>query len=273
MFSLQAKLHHLVNSTFFRRASLAMIVAASVIVGLETFQVLYQEWKTFFIWADKIILTWFIIELALQMLSYGRKPHHFFYSGWNVFDFLIVAVSICPAASPAFAVFRLLRVFRVLRLISSVPDLQILVGALLKSLPSMGYVGLLLFLIVYVYGVLGTHLFRLSDPEHFGNLGLSFLSLFQIITLEGWAEIFRPQLQIHGWPVAIYFVSFILIGTMILLNLLLGVVLRSMEQVQADLKKTHSPIDGTTQQLNELNELAIDLQIRIEKLRTTSLIR
>ena len=272
MFSMQTKLQRIVGSTFFKRASLVMIIVASVIVGLETFQTLYQNWKTFFLWADKIILAWFIVELALRMLSYGAKPHHFFRSGWNVFDFLIVAVALCPASSPAFSVFRLLRVFRVLRLVSSLPDLQILVGALLKSLPSMGYVGLLLSLIIYVYGVLGTHLFRSSDPEHFGNLGLSFLSLFQIITLEGWAEIFRPQLQIYGWPVAIYFVSFILIGTMILLNLLIGVVLRSMEQVQADLKKLHSPVSaGASKQFEELAEAAIDLKNRIEKLRRASL--
>lgn len=269
---MQKKIQSIVGSVFFRRTSLLMIIVASVIVGLETFQTLYQNGKSFFLWADKIILAWFIVELALRMLSYGKKPHHFFCSGWNVFDFLIVAVSLCPAASPAFAVFRLLRVFRVLRLVSSLPDLQILVGALLKSLPSMGYVGLLLFLIVYVYGVLGTHLFSSTDPEHFGDLGLSFLSLFQIITLEGWAEIFRPQLQIHGWPVAIYFVSFILIGTMILLNLLIGVVLRSMEQVQADLKKTHASTatDSKTKQFEDLAEVVSDLQKRIEQLRLAS---
>ena len=272
---MQITLQRLVNSTFFRRTSLVMIIVASVIVGLETFQTLYQNGKTFFLWADKIILAWFVVELALRILSYGAKPHHFFRSGWNVFDFLIVAVTAFPYSSPAFAVFRLFRVLRVLRLISTLPDLQILVKALVKSLPSMGYVGLLLSLIIYVYAVLGTLYFRDADPAHFGNLGLSALTLFQVVTLEGWSDIFRPLLASHGWGAAIYFVTYILLGVMVLLNLLIGVVLRSMEQVQADLRKMHPPggDDAAIKQFDELTEAAIDLQNRIEKLRSASLIK
>ena len=257
-----------IESRLFQRFSLAMILAASVLIGLETFDALQSAIGPYFKIADKIILGWFVIEILLKILSFGKKPHHFFLNGWNVFDFLIVAVSICPAASPASAAFRLLRVFRVLRLISSIPDLQILVGALLKSLPSMGYVGFLLFLILYVYGVLGTHLFKATDPVHFGHLGLSLLSLFQIITLEGWAEIFRPQFEIYGWPAAIYFLSFILMGTMILLNLLIGVVLRSMDQVQQDLNKSRESCwGGLAGRTEELSALIDEVKAKYELLR------
>jgi len=255
------------ESRLFQRFSLAMILAASILIGLETFDSLYSQAQSFFKVADKIILGWFVIEILMKMLSYGSKPHRFFLCGWNVFDFLIVAVSICPAASPAFAAFRLLRVFRVLRLISGIPDLQLLVGALLKSLPSMGYVGLLLFLIVYVYGVLGTHLFRATDPSHFGNLGISLLSLFQVITLEGWTEIFRPLFNIHGWLAALYFLSFILLGTMILLNLLIGVVLRSMEQVQADLAEKQ-PVTGLDQEIEGLVKMTQLIQDKLQRLKS-----
>jgi voltage-gated sodium channel len=131
----------------------------------------------------------------------------------------------------------------------------------------MGYVGLLLFLIVYVYAVLGTHLFKATDPQHFGHLGLAFLSLFQIITLEGWAEIFRPQFEIYGWPAVVYFVSFILLGTMILLNLLIGVVLRSMEQVQSELHRRDGDFNCAKQGLEEIQALSCALNEKIEKLR------
>ncbi len=263
------KIKSITEARLFSRLSLIMIVAASALIGLETFDGFSDRVKSYFSIADKVILGWFVLEILLRMLSYGKKPHQFFLNGWNVFDFLIVAVSVCPAASPAFAAFRLLRVLRVLRLISNIPDLQILVGALLKSLPSMGYVGLLLFLIVYIYAVLGTHLFKATDPEHFGHLGLAFLSLFQIITLEGWAEIFRPQLEIHGWPAALYFVSFILMGTMILLNLLIGVVLRSMEQVQQDLNKNKELCwGGMDGRAEELSALIDEIKVKYENLRS-----
>ncbi len=263
------KIKSLTESSAFSKFSLIMIVAASVLIGAETFDGIPANLKDLMVRADQWILGWFVLELGLKILACGRRPFDFFRSGWNLFDFFIVAVSVSPAASPAFAAFRLLRVLRVLRLVSNVPDLQILTGALLKSLPSMGYVGILLFLIVYVYAVLGTHLFKATDPEHFGHLGLSLLSLFQVITLEGWAEIFRPQLKIYGWPAALYFISFILMGTMILLNLLIGVVLRSMEQVQKEVDKGHAS-SGVAKNLSdeELSELLEDLEQQCRKLRS-----
>ena len=261
------KIKRLVESAIFRRMSVSAIIFSSLLIGLETFEGMSGRLKALFKAADQIILFWFVVEISLRVLSFGKKPQHFFRNGWNIFDFLIVAISVCPAASPAFAVFRLFRVFRVLRMISGIPDLQILVGALLKSLPSMGYVGLLLFLIVYIYGVLGTHLFRSTDPSHFGNLGISLLSLFQVITLEGWAEIFRPLLHIHGWLAVLYFLSFILLGTMILLNLLIGVVLRSMEQVQADLAEKQ-PLASLDQEIEALSKMTQLIQDKLQCLKS-----
>ncbi len=258
-------IQRVVNSAFFSRLSLGMILFSSILIGVETVDSLMAQYGEVLKMMDRVILGWFTIEIISRMAAYGRKTQLFFKCPWNVFDFLIVAVTLLPAASPALAVFRLFRIFRVLRLFSAIPDLQILVGALLKTLPSMGYVGILLFLVVYVYGVLGVHLFEQTDPVHFGDLGLSLLSLFQIITLEGWAEIFRPQFQKHGWGAVLFFLSFIFIGTMILLNLLIGVVLRSMEQVQSENAK-HAFKDKKSRE-RALDEIISSSETLLEKIR------
>jgi voltage-gated sodium channel len=166
-----------------------------------------------------------------------------------VFDFTIVAVCFLPMDGQYAAVLRLARVLRVLRLVTTVPRLQLLVGALLKSIPSMVYVSVLLSILFYIYGVIGTFLFGKHDPVHFGSLGASMLSLFQTVTMEGWVDLMAIQLYGHDYvagqpatavstghgPAAIlYFVSFILLGTMIMLNLFIGVIMKSMSEVEAE---------------------------------------
>ncbi len=194
------------------------------------------------------------MEAALKIASHGRHWTRYFRDPWNVFDFLIVVVCFLPVDAHYAQVLRLARVLRALRLISAVPKLQLLVGSLLKSLPSMCYVGLLLGVMFYVYAVIGVFLFRDNDPVHFRNLEMSILSLFRIVTLEDWTDIMYIQMfgsenypfseQDRGRfeyvstarPVVgvIYFVSFVMLGTMIMLNLFIGVIIQSMDEAQAE---------------------------------------
>ncbi len=250
------------ESVFFNRFSLGVILFSSILIGVETVDSIILNYAPVIEVIDRIILAWFAFEIFCRMAAHGRNVVSFFKCPWNIFDFFIVVITLLPAVSPAFSVFRLFRIFRVLRLLSALPELQILVAALLKTLPSMGYVGLLLFLIVYVYGVLGTYLFKHADPHHFGNLGLSLLTLFQVTTLEAWAEIFWPLFRSFGWIAALFFLSYIFMGTMVLLNLLIGVVIRSMEQVQEEHARLHnqkepyleSDVEDILIRINELKE-------------------
>jgi len=221
-------------------------------MGLETYPSVMAKWGNLLHALDKMIIGIFVIEIALKLLSHGRNFLHFFNDPWNVFDFIIVAICLLPLDSEFAAVLRLVRILRVLRLISVLPRLQILVGALLRSVPSMGYVALLLVLLVYMYAVMGTVFFGLNDPLHFGTIQNSMLTLFQVVTLEGWAEILKTQMygsdqfggdqmmglarESLGQPLiaAAYFVSFILFGTMIMLNLLIGVVVNSMSEMHQE---------------------------------------
>ena len=241
-----------VLAKWFQPFIVAVILAAGVLVGLETYPQLNQRYGSWFRVLDRLIVGIFVVEIALKMGAHGRQPWRFFRDPWNVFDFIIVAVCLLPFAGHSAAVLRLVRILRVLRLVTVLPRLQLLVGALLKSLPSMGYVGLLLFLMFYVYAVMGTFLFGANDPVHFGSLQSSLLTLFQTITLDNWGDILKIQMYgsanstIAGFtgtvtpsramPVVavVYFVSFILLGTMIMLNLFIGVIMNGMQETQRE---------------------------------------
>ena len=266
--NLQTKCQRLVSTSFFSRFSLGMIIISAGLIGVETVDSVMAQYGAILKELDRIIIAWFALEIFLRIAAYGRNIGAFFKCPWNAFDFLIVVITLLPAVSPTLSVFRLFRVFRVLRLLSALPELQILVSSLLKTLPSMGYVAMLLFLIVYVYGVLGTHLFKNADPVHFGNLGLAFLTLFQVTTLEAWADIFWPLFHKFGWVAGLYFLSFIFMGTMVLLNLLIGVVIRSMEQVQEEhAKQNHLNDSSVLVEIGGILSLMDDLKTKVNRVQ------
>lgn len=224
----------LVQTTLFQRFIIFTIVISAVLVGLETYPQIHEQYLATFKIIDYIIQGIFTVEIILRILAYGNKPFAFFMNSNNVLDFLITALFYVPFGGAYASVFRLVRIIRIFRLITALPNLQILVGALIKSIPSMGWISLLLLIAMYVYGVLGSFLFGATDPEHFGNLGLSLLTLFQIITLEGWTEIMKQQGP--GIVPILYFISFILIGTMIILNLFIGVVINGFDEVKKEIE-------------------------------------
>jgi voltage-gated sodium channel len=171
------------------------------------------------------------------MAAQGRQPWRYFADGWNVFDFLIIVICLLPVGGPFASVLRLARALRLLRLVSALPKLQLLAGALLKSLSAMGYVSLLLALLFYIYAVAGIHLFGAGDPKHFGTLGAALLSLFRIVTLDNWGDIYFAQTaHVPAIKVIIYFVTFIVFGTMIILNLFIGIIMNSMSEMHAEIE-------------------------------------
>lgn len=234
----QSFCQRLIVTAAFQRGVLSLIILAGLLVGLETNAGLVARFGGLLQVLDRTVLALFVTELLFRLGACAPRPWRFFHDPWNLFDFAIVAVCVLPIGAGYSAVLRLARVLRVLRLVTAVPRLQLLVTALLKSLPSMSYVALLLCLLFYVYAVLGVSLFARADAEHFGSLGASALTLFQIVTLEGWAEIMRTQLDsgLGRTLTAAYFVSFILLGTMITLNLLIGVIVTGMDEARRDME-------------------------------------
>ena len=275
--SLPDRLFHLTHSVPFRNAVLGAILFASLIVGLETYPALMARWGPVLKTLDQVLIWLFAVEIALRIGGEGRRPWRFFWDAWNVFDFVIVVICLLPLGGQFAAVLRLARVLRVMRLFSTLPRLQVIVNGLLHAIPSIGYVALLMFLLFYVYAVIGTGLFGANDPLHFGSLHASMLSLFRVVTLEDWTDLMYIQIfgsdhyRIEGLagagvdPVpkaqplvgAIYFVSFVLFGTMIVLNLLIGVVISAMSEAQARQARELLPaVDGE----------AVTLEARLEQL-------
>ncbi len=244
----------IVEAPWFSRFIIGVIVFAGILVGIETSPSLVTRHGVLIDLLNNAVLFIFVVEIILKMAAASPRPWRFFHDGWNVFDFLIVAVCFLPLGASFAPVLRLFRLFRVLRLVSVIPRLQVIVWALLRCLPSMFYVTILLFLVFYIYAVVGTMLFGANDPVHFGGLWTSMLSLFRVVTLEDWTDVMYIQMfgsdvyegynqSVEGQTVipkaqpllgAFYFVSFVLIGTMIMLNLVIGVIINGMDEAQKE---------------------------------------
>ncbi len=264
MFSIAKRI---TDSKIFQNFIIGVIIFAGVLVGAETYKAFGTENHTILHILDKIVLWIFVLEIVLKMASEGSKPWNYFKDGWNVFDFLIVAVCFIPSEgidTSFVAVLRLARILRVFKLVTALPKLQIIIGALLKSIPSMGYVFLLLALHFYIFGCMATFFYGENDPFHFGNLQMSMLSLFRAVTMEGWSELmyinmygsdlyYSPEVmqyladqgitpvpQASPLGAAIYFVAFILTGGMIVLNLFIGVIMSGMDEMKAEAELEHN---------------------------------
>ena len=247
---------NIVSSAAFNRLILALIVISGTLVGVETYPPFSEGTSVgqTILFIQEIILWAFVVEAALKIAAEGSKPWRYFMNPWNLFDFAIIAICFLPIDAQFAVVFRMARLLRALRLLTILPDMQILVSALLRAIPSLGSVGILLLLHFYVYAVMGTFLFHQNDPIRFAKLHNSMLTLFQVLTLEGWNDVFNTQylgsdrmyddewkaeagLQRHSIAqpgvASAFFVSFIVLGTMIVLNLFTGVIISSMEATRA----------------------------------------
>ena len=202
----------------------ALILVNAVILGLETSAAIMARWGTVLIAADRAILAVFVLEIALRLAVWRSG---FFRDPWSVFDFVVVGIARVPTAGPL-AVLRALRVLRVLRLISIAPSMRRVAGGLLAAIPGLGSVIGIILVILYVFAVIATKLFAQHFPQWFGTLGDSAYTLFQIMTLEGWADIARSVMEVY--PIAwLFFVIFILVSTFTMLNLFIAVVVTSMQ--------------------------------------------
>lgn len=216
-----------IESTRMQSLIVGLIVVNSVVLGMETSPALIERWGFWLKAVDSFCLGVFAFELAVKLVAYGR---HFWRSGWNVFDFFVVAIAFVPGAGP-WSVLRVLRVLRVFRLLTMVPKLRRVVAAFIHAIPGLSSVMLVLGVFFYAMGVLATSLFGEAFPQWFGSLGSSLYSLFQIMTLESWSMgIVRPVMEVYPWAWA-FFVPFIVIATFTILNLFIGIIVSTMQEL------------------------------------------
>jgi len=206
---------------------IAVILLNAAVMGMETSAAVMANWGGALILADKLCLAVFIAELGVKFFAYRGQ---FWRSGWNVFDLLVVAVALVPGAG-VWSVLRSLRVLRVLRLLTVIPSLRKVVAAFLHSIPGLAGVCAVMAIFFYTAAVLATRLFGETHPDWFGSLGKSLYTLFQIMTLESWSMgIVRPVMESH--PLAwIFFVPFIIIATFTILNLFIGIIVSTMQEL------------------------------------------
>jgi voltage-gated sodium channel len=214
-----------VESPRIQRLIVALILFNAITLGLETFPAIVARAGQALHVIDQVVLGVFVLELLLKLIGHGRR---FFTNVWNLFDTAVVGIALLPATG-ALSVLRALRVLRILRLVSAVPKMRFVVEALARSVPGLSSIGLLLLVFFYVFAVMATKLFGPQFPQWFGSLWGSMFSLFQIMTLEGWAEIAREIMQ--QTPAAwIFFLAFILLGTFTVLNLFIAVIVNAMQE-------------------------------------------
>ena len=220
-----AAVRNLIESKKFELTITVLIVINAITLGLETSPAVMADWGGLLHSIDRILLAIFVLELCVKLVVYRLS---FFKSGWNVFDFIIIAIALIPASGPL-TVLRALRILRVLRLVTIIPSLRRVVGAMITSLPGMGSIIMLLLLVFYVGAVMSTKLFQATEPEAFGTLSRSFYTLFQLMTLDGWSgEIVKPVLKNHPHAM-LFFLPFILFSAFVALNLFIGVIVGAMQ--------------------------------------------
>jgi voltage-gated sodium channel len=219
------RLRAFINAPSTERVIMALIILNAVTLGLETNQSVMAQWGGVLHLVDRVVLGIFVLELAARIFLQRAA---FFRDGWNIFDFIVIGVSLAPATD-AFTVLRALRVLRLMRLVTVVPSLRRVVGGLIGALPGMGSILLLIGLIYYVCAVMAVNLFGDDFPHLFGSLSISLFTLFTIMTLEGWVDgVVRPIMEKHPYA-WLFFIPFIIGTTFTILNLFIGIIVNAMQ--------------------------------------------
>ena len=244
----------------------AIIVVNAVVIGLDTSAWLTARFGLWFEVANRLFLGVFVLEACVKLLAAYPRPQRYFKDGWNVFDFIIIVVSLLPSTGQLATLARLARLLRVLRLISTLPELRLIVTTLVRSIPSMFNVVLLMSIIFYIYAVAGYHLFHDVDPTHWRTLGIAALTLFRVVTLEDWTDVMYAAMAAHWWAWA-YFVSFVVVGTFVIVNLFIAVVLNNLEEAKEQrLRELAAPL-SREELLRELRATQASLSRLEERLR------
>ncbi|MDO6460836.1 ion transporter [Granulosicoccaceae sp. 1_MG-2023] len=230
------------SNKLFETFVVSIIILSALLIGAKTYEI--NETALQLITAlDWSITFIFLFEIVVRFLAEERKAD-FFKSGWNIFDTLIVVVSLIPIEDSELALIgRLVRIFRVLRMVSIVPELRTLLNSLLKALPQLGYVILLMFIIFYIYAAVGTTFFRPINAELWGDIAISMLTLFRVMTFEDWTDVMYETMTVYplSWS---YYMSFIFLTAFAFLNMVIGIVVGVMEDEHAAERKAQQAADG-----------------------------
>lgn len=256
--SWQSRFYKVRNNKFFETFIILVIIISALLVGAKTYDIppVVDAMIQLMDWFITII---FITEISIRYASEERKIN-FFKSPWNVFDTIIVIISLIPVENSDMAlVARLVRVFRVMRMVSIVPELRVLMNSLLIALPRLGYVMALMFIIFYVYAAVGSLIFEEVNPVLWGDISISMLTLFRVMTFEDWTDVMYETMAVYGWS-WMYYVSFIFLTAFAFLNMVIGIVVNVLEEEHQKERKASGEEITVEDLKKEIQELKMLIQ-------------
>lgn len=242
------------DSTRFQGFIFCVILFNAVVLGLGTYDSIDDDWGTVLTVLNDACLGVFVVELAIRIVAYGRRPQDFFKEGWNVFDFVVIMAVFVPGVRENATLLRLVRLLRIVRLVSLLPDVRVLIRGMVSALPPIGSMGVLALLFLYVYGMLGWILFGDELPERWGDIGDAMLTLFTVFTLEGWNEVLYDAMEVHSWA-WIFFITFVLLASLLVINVLIAIIITSMENArEAEQREERKRILAEAQEAEDAGE-------------------
>ncbi len=225
------RLARLVDSDAFNITIAGVIIANAIVLGLETFPAVMESYGEQLIIANEVCYGIFVVELVLRFASYGKRPQDFFKSGWNIFDLIVIGGVWIPGVRENATLLRLLRLGRIARLLRFLPDARVLISTVVRSIPPLGSIVVLTVLILFIYGMIGWTLFGQALPESWGTVTRAMLTLFILLTLENFPTYLEEALTVTPWA-TVYFVSYVLVAAFVIFNLLIGIIISSMESAR-----------------------------------------
>lgn len=245
--NLQIKLENIRSNKVFELFVVSVIIFSALVIGVKTYPIPESVLKLIVV-LDWLITFIFLTEILIRFFAEPVK-RNFFKDGWNIFDTLIVIISIVPIDNSELAIVgRLIRIFRVLRMISIIPELRLLLNSLVKALPRLGYVMLLMFIIFYIYAAVGTTFFAKVNEVLWGDIALSLLTLFRVMTFEDWTDVMYETMEVYPFSWA-YYITFIFFTAFAFLNMVIGIVVSVLEEEQKKVDREHG--EPTLQELQE----------------------
>ena len=238
-----------------------MILANAIVLGIETYDGARAAHGELLEFLNDAFLGYFAVEIAIRLVAFGRRPAAFFRNGWNAFDFFVVAAAFVPGVRENATLLRVIRLLRVFRLVSVLPEMRVLVLGLVRSIAPLGSMALLTLLLLYVYSMLGWIFFADHDPERWETVGRSMLTLFTVLTLEGWPDVMEPALELSPWA-WVFFVSFVMLSSFVLVNMVIAVVINSVEDARAVIaeERRREDIERALREEEQLAAIAIHIQ-------------
>ncbi|MYB16988.1 MAG: ion transporter [Chloroflexi bacterium] len=266
MQTLDKVIRRVAGAPAFERFIFAVIVANGLLLGLETYPYVVDRlgvWIEIGHWSALAI---FIVEFFIKVLALRPRPVRYFQDPWNIIDFCVIVIALIPLVGDIALLGRLVRLFRMLRLVTTSARLRVIVGTLIRAVPSVFFIVVLLSIIGYMYAVAGYHFFHAHDPFHWGSLAKSALTLFRVITFEGWTTIMDTAME-HSPFAWVYFVSFIVISGFVAVNLFVAAIINEWdeaERIRARELESELPYDAVIAEMRATQEALRRLEQKLE---------